>query len=172
VALYYLYDNLSQDIYAEPWRYSQPLQTPDGIADTAAALQALRTAADMVQSTYGQLDIPWGKVHRLHVGKYDLPGNGAHGRYGVFRVTRYTTINDTLKRASGGDSFVALVEFSDPVRAKVLLSYGNASQEDSPHHGDQLELYTKKELRTAWLSRDSVEAHLEKTDTLIYESNY
>jgi acyl-homoserine-lactone acylase len=40
-----------------------------------------------------------------------------------------------------------VIEFTDPVRAKVLLSYGNATQPGSPHVGDQLELYARKELR-------------------------
>jgi acyl-homoserine-lactone acylase len=65
-----------------------------------------------------------------------------------------------IREAVGGDSYVAVVEFSDPVRAAALLAYGNASQPGSPHVGDQLELFAKKELRPVWRSREEIEAHL------------
>jgi acyl-homoserine-lactone acylase len=63
---------------------------------------------------------------------------------------------------------VAAVEFSDPVRAEVLLSYGNASQAGSSHRGDQLPLLAEKELRTAWRTREEVEANLERSELLEY----
>lgn len=50
----------------------------------------------------------------------------------------------------GGDPYVAAVEFSDPMRAQVLVTYGNASQPDSPHFGDQLTLPAIAEMRPAW----------------------
>jgi acyl-homoserine-lactone acylase len=69
-------------------------------------------------------------------------------------------------RAFSGDSYVALVEFSNPVRAEVLLSYGNASAAGSPHNGDQLRLFSEKRLRPVWRDRASIEAHLEMRETL------
>lgn len=65
-----------------------------------------------------------------------------------------------------GDSWVGIVEFGDPVRAQVLLSYGNASQPGSPHNGDQLRLFSEKRLRPAWRSREEIEANLERLETL------
>ena len=56
----------------------------------------------------------------------------------------------------GGDSWVGIIEFGDEVRAKVLLSYGNASQPDSPHYGDQLALFSRKEMRDAWFTEAAV----------------
>jgi acyl-homoserine-lactone acylase len=72
--------------------------------------------------------------------------------------------------AAGGDSFVAAVEFSDPVRARALLAYGNASQPGSPHAGDQLELFARKELRAVWRTREEIEANLEREETLRSEA--
>jgi len=43
----------------------------------------------------------------------------------------------------------------------VLLSYGNASNPESPHYGDQLELYSQKALRDARFYREDVEPHVE-----------
>ena len=76
---------------------------------------------------------------------------------------------DGLFEVRGGDSFVAVVEFSEPVRARVLLGYGNASQPDSPHRGDQLELMARRELRPVWRSRAEVEAHLERREMVEWE---
>ena len=54
-----------------------------------------------------------------------------------------------------------LLSFSNPVKAKVLITYGNATQPGSTHIGDQLPLYARNQLRTAWRTRQEVEAHLE-----------
>ena len=62
--------------------------------------------------------------------------------------------------ASGGDSFIAAVEFSRPPRAKVLMVAGNTSDPGSPHYGDQLSLYQRKRMRDAWRTRPEIEAHL------------
>jgi acyl-homoserine-lactone acylase len=47
-----------------------------------------------------------------------------------------------------------------------LLSYGNATQPHSPHVYDQLELFARKQLREAWLTRPEIEAHLELREVL------
>ncbi len=67
-------------------------------------------------------------------------------------------------QAVAGDSYIAAVEFSDPIRAAALLAYGNASQPGSPHVGDQLDLFAKKELRPVWRTREEIEAHLEERE--------
>ena len=60
-----------------------------------------------------------------------------------------------------GDSFVATIEFANPQKAKVLMTYGNSSDPDSPHYGDQLALAANKQLRDAWRTRAEIEANLE-----------
>ena len=57
-----------------------------------------------------------------------------------------------------GGTYVAVVEFSDPVRAMTLIGYGNASQPGSPHASDQLELFSRKQLRPVWRTREEIEA--------------
>jgi acyl-homoserine-lactone acylase len=58
------------------------------------------------------------------------------------------------------------VEFSQPVRAQVLTTYGNASQPNSPHIDDQLPLFARNEMRPAWRTREEIMAHLETRDVL------
>ena len=71
-----------------------------------------------------------------------------------------------FRQIDGGDSWVAIIEFGEKVKAKVLLSYGNSTQEGSPHKGDQLELFSKKELRDALFYRTDLEGNIEKIEVL------
>jgi len=151
--------------FATEWDESHPLTTPDGLADPKAAVAALERAAAAVVEEHGALDVAWGEVYRLHRGEIDLPSNGGPGGLGIFRAVYYAPGEDGHGTAVGGDSYVAVVEFSDPIRAEALLSYGNSSQPGSPHNGDQLELFSKKELRPVWRTREDVEAHLEERET-------
>jgi acyl-homoserine-lactone acylase len=152
--------------FAVPWSESNPRRTPDGLADPAAAVAALERAAAEIEAAHGALDVPWGEVHRLRLGERDLPANGGPGDLGIFRSVGYERDGDGRLRATGGDSFVAVIEFSDPVRARALVTCGNASQPGSPHRGDQLELFARKELRAVWRARAEIEAHLERREVL------
>ena len=154
------------ELFATPWSLQAPFTTPDGLADPAKAVQALETAARKVEADHGALDIAWGDVYRLRGNGLDLPANGGDDPWGIFRATFYRPAEDGQFVAVGGDTYVAAVEFADPMRARVLLTYGNATQPHSPHLYDQLELYARKELREAWLTRAEVEAHLESREVL------
>ena len=149
-------------LFAAPWSEASPRTTPDGLSDPAAAVAALEAAAKEIESNYGSLDVAWGEVHRLRIDDVDLPANGGPGELGIFRATNFRPDGESRFRAEGGDSFVALVEFSPLVRAMVLLSYGNSSQPGSPHRTDQLQHYSQKRLRPAWLSRDKIEENLSR----------
>jgi acyl-homoserine-lactone acylase len=144
-----------------PWTLKAPLSTPDGIADPAATVRMLEAAAERVRARYGSLDAPWGESHRLVRDSVDLPANGGPPDIGIFRAVSFDSVSPTRSVASEGDSWVAAVEFSQPLRARVLLTYGNWSMAGSPHRVDQLPLFARKELRTAWRTRAEVEQHLE-----------
>ncbi len=161
VLFYQWVQESQQNLFAVPWDATYPLTTPSGLADPLASIAALDTAAMKVKSQFGSLDIPWGDVFRLHRGKIDLPASGGPGdAMGIFRALYFSPIDDRHFEAVGGDSYIAAVEFSEPVRAMVLLTYGNSSQPGSPHNGDQLELYAHNQLRPAWFTRAEAEAHL------------
>ena len=80
---------------------------------------------------------------------------------GIFCTLGFRQDQDGRYRAGGGDSYVAVIEFSNPVRARVWLSYGNASQPGTPHRRDQLPLFSRKELRPVWRTCEEMEANLE-----------
>jgi len=152
-------------LFAKPWSEDAPLTTPDGLANPAEAVRVLEATATKVEVTYGALDVAWGEVFRLP-GVANLPANGADGALGVFRSVWFAPGKDNRFQAVAGDSFVAAIEFSNPVKAMALNSYGNASQPGSPHAGDQSQLFARKELRPVWRSRSEIEAHLSSRQKL------
>ncbi len=150
--------------FAVEFDLAQPLTTPRGLKDPAAAAMMLEQAAIEVEKQYGSLDAAWGDFRRFRHGAVDLPANGATGGLGAFRVFTYGPAKDIKPAAVFGDTFVACVEFSSPPHAQVLVSYGNSSQPGSPHADDQLPFLSRKQLRTAWRERKDVEANLESRD--------
>ncbi len=153
--------------YAQPWQLEKARTTPDGLARPEEAVKLLETVAQKFKKAYGKLDVAWGEKYRIRYNNLDLPGNGADGGMGVFRVAWQGGRDEDQIIIGGGDSWVSIIEFGDRVKAKVLLSYGNSTQKGSPHYGDQLELFSKKEMRDAWFYREDIEQHLEKTEVWV-----
>ena len=155
-----------QSSFATPWDESHPRTTPDGLADPEAMVRLLEEVAIEMKKTHGSLDIAWGETYRIRYNGLDLPGNGVSGMLGVFRVAWPGGEENGIEYIGGGDSWVAVIEFADKPRAKVLLSYGNSTQEGSPHYGDQLELFSRKEFRDAWFDPETVASHAVRTEWL------
>jgi len=153
-----------QENFAQAWDVSHPLTTPDGLADPQGMVRLLEEVAAEMKQTHGSLDVAWGEVFRIRHNGFDLPGNGGPGALGIFRVAWPGTEENGIEYIGGGDSWVGIIEFTDKPHARVLLSYGNSSQEDSPHNGDQLELFSRKQYRDAWLSAEALSGHTEKTE--------
>jgi acyl-homoserine-lactone acylase len=149
-------------VFKTPWNEKFPRTTPNGLADSLSAAKALSVAAAKVEKAYGKLDIAWGDVFRLQYGHVDLPANGGPDSLGVFRVVDYAPVDNQYFKSVAGDSYIAVIEFSHPVRAMGLTSYGNATQPGSRHVGDQLELFAHKQLRQIWRTRKEIQAHLEE----------
>jgi acyl-homoserine-lactone acylase len=147
--------------FSQPWSEKLPRTTPDGLANPQNAVKLLEKIALKLEKDAGKLDVAWGDLFRLRQGKLDLPGNGGDGYLGIFRVVNFAPAEDRRFQAVGGDSYTAAIEFSQPVKAMAVMSYGNASQPGSPHQTDQLDLVAKQKLRPVWLSRKDIEAHLE-----------
>ncbi len=145
---------------------TRPLDSAYGIAEPKVALEALRAAAEECRRTYGRLDVPWGDVYRFARGKADYPGNGAHGRMGVFRTMQFGRKQGNRFYPVHGETFVCAIEFGTPQKAQCALGYGNASQPGSPHIEDQLPLMRDKKLHPVWRERADIEQNLEKKETL------
>jgi len=68
--------------------------------------------------------------------------SGSWGALASFRAKRY----GGTKRIYGtsGNSFVAVVEFGDKVRAKSMLAGGQSGDPESPHFDDQTTRYADR----------------------------
>jgi acyl-homoserine-lactone acylase len=152
--------------FAKTWDPADPLNTPDGFSDPVRAVRKFEEAIAEVEALYGALDVPWGAVYRLQRGDYDFPANGGPEVHGVFRVTGFEKGDGGIQRAGSGDTYTAVVEFGDRVRARGSLSYGNSSDPDSPHYGDQLELYAGKSLRDILFYDEDLEGHVVREEVL------
>ena len=139
----------------------QPLTTPRGFADPARAVETLDKVAAEMDKDYGSLRVPWGDVFRFRRGTVDLPGNGAPSALGAIRTVDPGPWIDGKAEGVRGDSYFAVIEFSTPVHAEALLSYGNWSKAGSPHVEDQVRLSSQKQMRPVWRDRKDIEAHLE-----------
>ncbi|BAY66414.1 peptidase S45, penicillin amidase [Calothrix brevissima NIES-22] len=155
-------------VFSKPWNEKLPLTTPDGLANPQSAVATLQSVAAKVKKTYGALDISWGEVYRLKYGNVNLPANGGDGELGIFRTLYFAPLDaeNAHFQAVAGDSFVAAIEFSNPVKAMALTSYGNASQPSSSDLGEQLQMLAHKKLRPVWRDRKEIQAHLAERTAL------
>ena len=147
--------------YAIPMDEHKPLDTPRGFADPEKTVKLLENVAADIQKQYGSLHVRWGDVLRLRRGESDLPGNGAPSLMGAIRTVNPGPFVDGKAEAVSGDTYYAVIEFSTPVHAEALLGYGNWSKPGSKHVDDQLPLFSKKQMRTVWRTKNEIEANLE-----------
>jgi acyl-homoserine-lactone acylase len=147
--------------YAVPLDDRQPLTTPRGFADPVKAAATLDAVAAQIEKEYGSLHVRWGDALRFRRGSLDLPGNGAPSMMGAIRTVNPGAFAKGTAQGVSGDTYFAVIEFSNPVHAEALLSYGNWSRAGSPHIQDQTPLMSRKEMRPVWRDRKDIEANLE-----------
>jgi acyl-homoserine-lactone acylase len=165
--------------FAEAWTATNPVGTPRGLADPAAALARLAAAAQDIRARHGKLDIAWGEVNRFRFGELDLPGDGAPGSpLGLYRVLGFDPQPEGRRlaghlgsawdgpkspMAGTGDAWVLLVQLSRPVRAWSVLAYGQSSDLASPHSRDQIKTFAAHQLRPVWFSPAEIAANTART---------
>ena len=158
--------------FAVAWDPQHPAKTPAGLSDAALAVKHFEEAVRWTRQSYGSEGVAWGEVHRLRLGELDLPGDGAGGLYGLFRVVNYVPLPDGQRvigirergqpMVGGGDGWVLAVEFSKPVAAYSLLAYGETTNLASKHSSDQAQMFARHEFKPVWFSESEVKAHLER----------
>jgi acyl-homoserine-lactone acylase len=173
-----LYTGEVRSPFGTPWQASNPATTPFGLSDRGAAVRQLAAAVREIRERHGSERIAWGEVNRFRAGTLDLPGDGATGTYGTFRVMTFAdpapeaTTSGTVRVAGHvpgrdapigfGDGWVLLVDFSQPGRAWSVLAYGQTTNLQSPHSSDQLRLFAGHRLRPAWYSEADIKANLRR----------
>ncbi|GAB4017439.1 acylase [Spirosoma koreense] len=166
------FDQFKPGMAAVGWDPQHPVSTPDGLKNPKQAVELLIKAAGQVRQQYGRLDVAWGEVNRFGPAGQDVPGSGGSEQYGIYRTIYFAPDRQQpgKNRAVSGDTYVAVTEFGDPVRAQVSLSYGNASQPGNKHRGDNWQRMSEKKLRPALLTRPDILKHLEKQEELTMDN--
>jgi acyl-homoserine lactone acylase PvdQ len=150
-----------------PFDPANATSTPTGIKDPAAAVKMLRQAIVATKEKYGALDRVFGEVSRFKLGEIDVPGDGHVGGLGPFRVITWGPLDAAGKRyPQHGETWIGMIEFTTPVKAYGLMSYGNSRQRGTKHRSDQLVHLSKREFRELWLQRSQIEANLEEKTEL------
>jgi acyl-homoserine lactone acylase PvdQ len=138
-------------------------------------LQALASASDKLTADFGSWKTPWGDINRFQrlTGDIDppyddskpsIPVGFTSSRWGSLASFDARTYPNTKKMyGNKGNSFVAVVEFGDRVRAKAVTAGGLNGDPKSPHFDDQAERYAKGDLREVYFYRPDVEKHAERT---------
>jgi len=166
---YFEYVFKSEDPWKDPWVESwdseNPISTPRGIADKRRAAQRLIDAARKVKEKYGTLSPLWSDIRYMKRGDRSYPLAGEGGHFGSFRVTSWHSVDNGKYQAIGGDSYVLVVEFSEPLKAYSITPYGASDDPESPHFADQTELFSKDQMKPAWFNEKDIKANLEKKYT-------
>jgi acyl-homoserine-lactone acylase len=164
------YANEVRQPFAQRWDPLNPASTPSGLADRGAALRQLEAAVRATRRAYGSESVAWGDVNRFRFGAVDLPGDGASGTYGTFRVMRFDRVDGSPARIAGklpdgasllgfGDAWVLLVDFAEPVTGWSVLAYGQTTKEASRHSSDQIRVFAAHDLRRAWYTETEIKEH-------------
>ena len=141
----------------------------DGASD-AEQLTHFAAALDGMTADYGDWNMPWGEINRFQrlTGDIVQPHDDAQpsaavglasGRWGALAAYGARQANGSKKLYGyRGNSFVAVVEFGDKVRAKSLLAGGQSGDPNSPHFTDQVDDYIAGRFKDVAYYRDDVEA--------------
>ncbi len=138
-------------------------------------LEVFQTALNRITEDFGSWKTPWGEFNRFQRldGKINqefddsqpsIAVGMASGSWGAL-ASYGTRFGKDTKRQYGtsGNSFVAVVEFGDKVKAKSMLAGGQSGDPDSPHFDDQAQRYADGEFKDVAYYREDVEKRAEKT---------
>ena len=130
-------------------------------------LEALAAASDKLAADFGSWKTPWGDINRFQrltgdiVQPFDDAGRAFRwasrsARWGSLASFGARTYNGTKKMyGTSGNSFVAVVEFGDSVRARAVTAGGESGDPKSPHFNDQAARYATGDLREVYFYRRS-----------------
>ncbi len=137
-------------------------------------LHALAAASAKLAADFGTWKAPWGDINRFQrlTGDIVQPFNDSGSSIPVgFTSARWGSLASFGARAyegtkrwygTSGNSFVAVVEFGDSVRAKAVTAGGESGDPASPHFNDQATRYSTGDLRDVYFYRAQLTGHIER----------
>jgi acyl-homoserine-lactone acylase len=137
-------------------------------------LQALSDASDRLAGDFGTWKTPWGDINRFQrlTGDIVQPFSDAGpsipvgftssvwGSLASFGARPYPGTKKWY--GTSGNSFVAVVEFGDKVRAKAVTAGGESGHPSSPHFNDEAQRYSTGDLREVYFYRPQLQGHTKR----------
>ncbi len=151
-----------------PETYVVRRATRDGL------LQALVAATDSLSTAFGTWRTPWGDINRFQRLDDSIEAKFDDARPSVatpFTSSRWGSLASFGARAyantrkwygTSGNSFVAVVEFGDSVRARAVTAGGESGDPKSRHFSDQAARYVAGDLREVYFYRSQLRGHTER----------
>ena len=143
-------------------------------ATAAQRLQSLADASDSLTAAFGTWQTPWGDINRFQRLTGDIvqpfsdsapsiPVPFTSGRWGSLASFGARAYPNTKRwYGTSGNSFVAVVEFGDSVRARAVTAGGLDSRPGSRHFNDQAVRYSTGDLREVYFYRSQLKGHTER----------
>ncbi len=131
-------------------------------SDPAEMLSALKAASDRLAADFGSWKTPWGEINRFQrltddiVHPFDdakpsIPVGFTSAQWGSLASFGARTFRGSKRMyGTSGNSFVAVVEFGDSVRALAVTAGGQSGDTSSKHFNDQAERYATGNLRPVY----------------------
>jgi acyl-homoserine-lactone acylase len=145
-----------------------------GRAAPEALLDALAAASDSLTAQFGTWRTPWGDINRFQrindsiAPHFDdaqpsIPIPFTSSMWGSLASFGARPYPNTKKwYGSSGNSFVAVVEFGDSVRAMAVTAGGESGDPASPHFNDEAGRYAHGALREVYFYRSQLVGHTER----------
>ena len=140
----------------------------------AQLLDALAAASDSLTADFGSWKTPWGNINRFQRLNDDItphfddagasiPVPFTSSRWGSLASFGARPYPNTKKwYGTSGNSFVAVVEFGDSVRARAVTAGGESGDPKSKHFNDQAERYATGNLRDVYFYPNQLKGHIER----------
>lgn len=141
----------------------------------AERITLFEEAVAQITEDFGTWETPWGDYNRFQrlSGDMDLqyddnaasiPVGMTTSRWGALAAYGARSFNDSKKiYGYRGNSFVAMVEFGDKVKAKSMLAGGQNNDPSSPHFDDQAQRYVDMQFKDVAFYKEDVEARAKET---------
>jgi len=143
-------------------------------ASAQILLQSLAAASDRLTADFGAWKTPWGDINRFQRLNGDVvqPFNDAAPSIPVgFTSSLWGSLASFGARpypgtkkwyGTSGNSFVAVVEFGDKVRAKAVSAGGESGNPSSPYFNDQAKRYSTGDLREVYFYPSDLNSHIKR----------
>jgi acyl-homoserine lactone acylase PvdQ len=152
-------------------RYGSVLRNTDPVK----LLQPLKEVTDTLIAHFGKWQVPWGEINRMqriansitpvHSDTApSIPVGRAASTWGQLGslVSRY--VSGSHKRyATGGNSFVCVVEFGKRITARSILAGGQSGDPGSPHFFDQAGMYAEGKFKEVHFYKEDVLKNAKRT---------